>query len=101
MIDNPVVLDRDQIEQDLRGGNQVIIQFSHPDFYGSSILEEVYELLNLQHFKAYTYLEHLHVGGKVKNLDAIGDLEDLNYLALLLDFEISRARVILAQLEAK
>ncbi|WP_280174988.1 hypothetical protein [Paenibacillus uliginis] len=41
------------------------------------------------------------MGGKVKNLDAIGDLEDLNYLALLLDFEIGHARVILAQLEAK
>ncbi|GKU77226.1 hypothetical protein [Paenibacillus sp. L3-i20] len=170
LIDNPVVLDRNQIEQDLRGGKQVIIQFSHPDFYGS-ILEEVDELcaffdenfgvrfyghyslsfdghtlrriphvkmlqlncltnahntealaalehlrnlhigifelensdilgietlrslreltiisdkkvLNLQHFKAYTHLEHLHIGGKVKNLDAIGHLEDLNYLAL-------------------
>ncbi|WP_280174987.1 hypothetical protein [Paenibacillus uliginis] len=44
MIDNPVVLDRDQIEQDLCGGNQVIIQFTHPDFYYSSILEEVYKL---------------------------------------------------------
>lgn len=171
LIDNPVVLNRDQIEQDLRGGNQVIIQFSHPDFYGSSILEEVDELcahldenfvvrfyghyslsfdghtllriphvktlhlnsltqahniealamlkhlhslhlgiyelensdilgidslhslrdltiisdkkvLNLQYLKEFSHLEHLHVGGKVKNLDAIGDLEDLNYLAL-------------------
>ncbi|WP_391574946.1 hypothetical protein [Cohnella sp.] len=34
LINNPVALDRDQIEQDLRGGNQVFIQFSHPDFYG-------------------------------------------------------------------
>lgn len=170
LINNPVVLDRVQIEQDLRGGNQVIVQFSHPQFYGS-ILEEVDELcarldenfgvrfyghyslsfdghtllriphvkmlhlnsltqahntealatlerlyslnlgiyelensdilgidtlrslsdltivsdkkiLNLQHFKAYTHLEQLHVGGKVKNLDAIGYLEGLNYLAL-------------------
>ena len=171
LIDNPVVLNRDQIKQDLHGGNQVIIQFSHPDFYGSSILEEVDELcmhldenfvvrfyghyslsfdsltllriphvktlhlnsltqahniealatlkhlhslhlgiyeldhsnilgidslyslrdlvifsekkmLNLQYLKEFSHLEHLHVGGKVKNLDAIGDLENLNYLAL-------------------
>lgn len=170
LINDPVALDRVQIEQDLRDGNQVFVQFSHPDFYGS-ILEEVDELcarydenfgvrfyahyslsfdchtllrvphvkmlninslanahntealaklehlrnlhvgiyelensdildietlrslkeltimsdkktLNLQHFKAYTQLEHLHVGGKVKNLDAVGELEDLNYLAL-------------------
>ncbi|BBI33468.1 leucine-rich repeat domain-containing protein [Cohnella abietis] len=171
LIDNPVVLNRDQIEQDLNNGNQVIIQFSHPDFYGSSILEEVDELctrldenfgvrfyghyslsfdghtllriphvktlhlnsltqahhiealatlknlhslhlgiyelensnilgidslyslrdltifsekkvLNLQNFKEFSHLQHLHVGGKVKNMDAIGDLEDLNYLSL-------------------
>jgi len=170
LINNPVALDRDQIEQDLRDGNQVIIQFSHPDFYGS-ILEEVDELcarwdedfgvrfyahyslsfdchtllriphvkmlhldclthahntealatldnlyslslgiyelenseilgidtlrslkilniisdkkiLNLQYFKQFSYLQELHVGGKVKNLDAIGYLEELNYLAL-------------------
>lgn len=170
LINNPVALDRVQIEQDLRGGNQVIVQFSHPEFYGS-ILEEVDELcarwdedfgvrfyahyslsfdcqnllriphvkmlqlnslvqahntealakldnlyslslgiyelenseilgidtlrslkilniisdkkiLNLQYFKEFSYLEELHVGGKVKNLDAIGYLEDLNYLAL-------------------
>ncbi|GEC89381.1 hypothetical protein [Brevibacillus brevis] len=43
LINNPVVLDRVQIEQDLRDGNQVIVQFSHPEFYGS-ILEEVDEL---------------------------------------------------------
>lgn len=170
LINNPAALDRVQIKQDLRDGNQVIVQFSHPDFYGS-ILEEVDELcarldenfgvrfyghyslsfdgrtllriphakmlhlnslaqahntdtlarlehlhslnlgiyelensdilgidllrslrdlviisdkkmLNLQYFKAFSHLEHLHVGGKVKNLEAIGDLEDLNYLAL-------------------
>ncbi|MWV46215.1 hypothetical protein GRF59_21645 [Paenibacillus sp. HJL G12] len=170
LINNPIALDRVQIEQDLRGGNQVIVQFSHPEFYGS-ILEEVDELcarwdedfgvrfyahyslsfdcqnllriphvkmlqlnslvqahntealakldnlyslslgiyelenseilgidtlrslkilniisdkkiLNLQYFKEFSYLEELHVGGKVKNLDAIGYLEDLNYLAL-------------------
>lgn len=170
LINNPTALDPVQIEHDLRSGNQVIIQFSHPDFYGS-LLEEVNELcahwdenfgvrfyghyslsfdchtilripqvkmlildclvqayntealakldhlyslsigiyelensdilgidtlrslrilniisdkkiLNLQYFKAYTHLEQLHVGGKVKNLDAIGDLEGLNYLAL-------------------
>lgn len=170
LIHDPVALDRIQIEQDLNDGNQVIVQFSHPDFYGS-ILEEVDELcerynedfgvrfyahyslsfdchtllriphvkmlhlnsltqahniealakleylrnlhigifelenseilgietlrsvkeltimsekrtLNLQHFNAYTHLEHLHVGGKVKNLDAVGNLENLNYLAL-------------------
>lgn len=170
LINNPVALDRVQIEQDLRGGNQVIVQFSHPDFY-ASILEEVDELcarldenfgvrfyghyslsfdgrtllriphvkmlhlnslvqahntealawlehlhslnlgihelensdilgidllrslrdltiisdrklLNLQYFKEFSHLEQLHVGGKVKNLDAIGYLEGLNYLAL-------------------
>lgn len=170
LINNPATLDRVQIKQDLRDGNQVIVQFSHPDFYGS-ILEEVDELcasldenfgvrfyahyslsfdgrtllriphvkmlhldslvqahhtetlavlehlcslhlgiyelentdilgfdslrslrdlviisdkrvLNLEYFKAFSQLEHLHVGGKVKNLDAIGNLEDLNYLAL-------------------
>jgi len=170
LINDPIELDRAQIERELRGGNQVIVQFSHPDYYGS-ILEEVDELcarldenfgvrfyghyslsfdghtllriphvktlhlnslaqahnteslgalkhlyslhlgiyelensdilgldslqslreltimsekkiINLHHFKAYSHLEHLHVGGKVKNLDAIGDLEGLNYLAL-------------------
>ncbi|GIP36501.1 hypothetical protein [Paenibacillus sp. J2TS4] len=170
LINNPVALDRVQIEQDLHGGNQVIVQFSHPQFYGS-ILEEVDELcarldenfgvrfyghyslsfdghtllriphvkmlhlnclarahntealvtlehlyslnlgiyelensdilgidslrslrdlsiisekkiLNLQYFKEFPHLEQLHVGGKVKNLDAIGYLEGLNYLAL-------------------
>ncbi|MCR8844451.1 hypothetical protein NQ117_12220 [Paenibacillus sp. SC116] len=170
LINDPVELDRSQIEQDLHNGNQVIVQFSHSDSYGS-ILEEVddlcarldenfvvrfyghyslsfdghtllriphvknlhlnslthahntealaklehlhslhlgiYELensdilgidslrslreltiisekkmLNLQYFKAFTRLEHLHVGGKVKNLDAVGELQDLNYLAL-------------------
>lgn len=170
LINNPAVLDRVQIEQDLRGGNQVFVQFSHPDFYGS-LLEEVDELcelwdenfgvrfyghyslsfdcqtllriphvkmlhlnslkqahntealasldhlyslnvgiyelensdilgidslrslrdlsiisdkkiLNLQYVKEFSHLEQLHVGGKVKNLDAIGYLEDLNYLAL-------------------
>ncbi|AIQ33089.1 MULTISPECIES: hypothetical protein [Paenibacillus] len=170
LINNPATLDRIQMEQDLRSGNQVIVQFSHPEFYGT-ILEEVDELcarwdenfgvrfyahyslsfdchtllrvpnvkmlhldsltqahhtdaldhlehlrslsigiyelenpeilgldtlrtlnkltimsdkktLNLQHFKEYSDLEELHVGGKVKNLEAIGDLEDLNYLAL-------------------
>ena len=43
LINNPVALDRDQMERDLRSGNQVFVQFSHPDFYGS-ILEEVDEL---------------------------------------------------------
>lgn len=170
LINNPATLDRIQMEQDLRNGNQVIVQFSHPEFYGS-ILEEVDELcarwdedfgvrfyahyslsfdcntllrvpnvkmlhldsltqahhtdaldhldhlrslsigiyelenpeilgldtlhtlnklniisdkktLNLQYFKEYSGLKELHVGGKVKNIDAIGDLEDLNYLAL-------------------
>jgi len=170
LINNPVALDRLRIKQDLRDGNQVIVQFSHPDFYGS-MLEEVDELcarldenfgvrfyghyslsfdgrtllriphvkmlhlnslvrahstetlatlehlyslnlgihelensdilgidslrslrdltivsdrklLNLQYFKEFSHLEQLHVGGKVKNLDAIGDLEGLNYLAL-------------------
>lgn len=170
LIDNPVVLNRDQIEQDLFAGNQVFVQFSHPDLYGS-ILEEVDELcaqfdenfgvrfyghyslsfdghtlfriphvkmlhlnslaqahntealatlkhlrslhlgiyeledsnilgsdslrslsdltifsekkiLNLEHIREFSCLEHLHVGGKVKNLDAVGDLKDLNYLAL-------------------
>ncbi|MFS0841084.1 hypothetical protein [Paenibacillus sp. 1P03SA] len=170
LINNPASLDRVQIEQDLRSGNQVIVQFSHPDFYGSILEEvdelcarwdedfgvrfyahyslsfdchtllriphvkmlqlnslvqahntealakldnlsslslEIYELenseilgmdtlrslkilnvisdkktLNLQYFKEFSCLEELHVGGKVKNLDAIGYLEDLNYLAL-------------------
>ncbi|TVX89768.1 hypothetical protein [Paenibacillus agilis] len=170
LINDPTALDRDQIEQDLRHGNQVIVQFSHPNFYGS-ILEEVDELcarldenfgvrfyghyslsfdghtllriphvkslhlnsltqahntevlatlkhlyalhigiyelensdilsidtlwslrelsinsekkmLNLQYFKEFNHLEQLHVGGKVKNLDTIGDLQDLSYLAL-------------------
>ncbi|MEK3748274.1 hypothetical protein NYE25_08520 [Paenibacillus sp. FSL E2-8871] len=170
LINNPALLDRDLIERDLHDGNQVIIQFSHPDFYGS-ILEEVDELcarwnedfgvrfyahyslsfdchtllriphvkmlhldsltqahntealakldhlrslsigiyelenseilgidtlhslnklniisdkktLNLQYFREFSDLEELHVGGKVKNLDAIGYLENLNYLAL-------------------
>ncbi|WP_422658914.1 hypothetical protein ACK8P5_25205 [Paenibacillus sp. EC2-1] len=40
------------------------------------------KILNLQYFKEFSYLEELHVGGKVKNLDAIGYLEGLNYLAL-------------------
>lgn len=40
------------------------------------------KILNLQYFKEFPYLEELHVGGKVKNLDAVGDLEELNYLAL-------------------
>lgn len=43
LINNPATLDRIQMEQDLREGNQVIVQFSHPEFYGS-ILEEVDEL---------------------------------------------------------
>ncbi|GAB6927888.1 hypothetical protein JCM10914A_18710 [Paenibacillus sp. JCM 10914] len=43
LIDNPATLDRVQIQQGLRDGNQVIVQFSHPDYYGS-ILEEVDEL---------------------------------------------------------
>ncbi|MBD8500950.1 hypothetical protein [Paenibacillus arenosi] len=170
LINNPDALDRVQIKQDLRAGNQVIVQFSHPDFYGS-ILEEVDELcarfdenfgvrfyghnslsfdartllkiphvknlhlnslihahnietlsalkhihslhvgihelensdilgidslrslrdlsiisdkklLNLQYVKEFSHLEHLHVGGKVKNLEALGYLEGLNYLAL-------------------
>lgn len=170
LINNPVALDRAQIEQDLRDGNQVIVQFSHPDYCGS-ILEEVDELcarldehfgvrfyghyslsfdgrtllriphvkmlqlnclaqahntealavlehlyslnlgiyelensdilgidslrslrdlsiisdkkmLNLQYFKEFPHLEQLHVGGKVKNLDAVGDLVGLTYLAL-------------------
>ena len=170
LINDPAALDRVQIEQDLRSGNQVIVQFSHPEFYGS-ILEEVDELcarwdenfgvrfyghrslsldchtllriphvkmlhlnclvqahntealakldhlyslnlgiyelensdilgmdtlrslrdlsiisekkiLNLQYFKDFSQLEQLHVGGKVKNLGAIGYLENLNYLAL-------------------
>ncbi|MCQ6563475.1 hypothetical protein [Paenibacillus mendelii] len=172
LIDNPAALDPVQIEQDLRSGNHVIVQFSHPSYYESiPILEEVDELcarydenfgmrfyahyslsfdcdtllriphvkmlllnsltrahntealaklgtlhslslgiyeqensdilgigtlrslrilnivsgkkiLNLQYFKEFYHLEHLHVGGKVKNLDAVGHLEDLNYLAL-------------------
>ncbi|GGG69744.1 hypothetical protein [Paenibacillus radicis (ex Gao et al. 2016)] len=170
LINDPVALDRVQIKQDLSEGNQVIVQFSHPDFYGS-ILEEVDELcarldenfgvrfyghkslsfdgrtllriphvkmlhlnalvqahntetlaelghlyslhlgiyelenseilgieslqslreltffsdkklINLQYFKEFSHLQHLHIGGKVKNLDAIGHLEDLDYLAL-------------------
>lgn len=170
LINNPVTLDRSQIEKDLSDGNQVIVQFSHPQYYGS-ILEEVDELcmrldenfgvrfyghyslsfdcntllriphvkmlhlnslaqahntkalatlkhlfslhlgiyelensdilgidslwslrdlsiisdkkiLNLQYFKEFSHLEQLHVGGKVKNLDAVGNLEGLNYLAL-------------------
>ncbi|WP_042161228.1 hypothetical protein [Paenibacillus gorillae] len=170
LINDPVSLDRVQIKQDLRDGNQVIIQFSHPDFYGS-ILEEVDELcarldenfgvrfyghksisfdgrtllriphvkmlhlnslvqahntdalaalghlyslhlgiyelentdilridslqslrdltfisdnkvINLQYFKEFTHLQQLHIGGKVKNLDALGHLEGLEYLAL-------------------
>lgn len=170
LINNPDVLDPVQIEQDLLSGNHVIVQFSHPEFYGS-ILEEVDELcerwdenfgvrfyghyslsfdcntllriphvkmlqlnslgkahntealaklnhlyslslgiyelenseilgidtlrslrilnimsekkiLNLQYFNEFSQLEQLHVGGKVKNLDAIGDLEGLHYLAL-------------------
>ncbi|MGM1047687.1 MAG: hypothetical protein ACQEXX_16300 [Bacillota bacterium] len=40
------------------------------------------KLLNLQYFKEFSHLEQLHVGGKVKNLDAIGYLEGLNYLSL-------------------
>ncbi|SMF85614.1 hypothetical protein SAMN05661091_3078 [Paenibacillus uliginis N3/975] len=43
LINNPVALDRVRIKQDLRDGNQVIVQFSHPDFY-AFILEEVDEL---------------------------------------------------------
>ncbi|MEK8130106.1 hypothetical protein WMW72_19560 [Paenibacillus filicis] len=170
LINNPVALDPVQIKQDLHDGNQVIVQFSHPDFYGS-ILEEVDELcarldenfgvrfyghyslsfdgrtllriphvkmlhlnsltqahntdtlamlehlhslhlgiyelensdilgidslrslrnlsiisekklLNLLYVKEFSHLEQLHVGGKVKNLDAVGHLQDLNYLAL-------------------
>ncbi|MFC3749771.1 hypothetical protein [Paenibacillus sp. GCM10012306] len=170
LINDPVVLDPVQIKQDLLGGNQVIVQFSHPDFYGS-ILEEVDELcatldenfgvrfyghyslsfdgdtllriphvkmlhlnsltqahntdtlatlehlyslhmgiyelensdilgidslrslreltiisekknLNLLYLKEFSHLEQLHVGGKVKNLDAVGHLEHLNSLAL-------------------
>lgn len=170
LINNPVELNRVQIKQDLRDGNQVIVQFSHPDCY-TSILEEVDDLcerldenfgvrfyghyslsfdgrtllriphvkmlhlnslvqahntetlatlehlyslhlgihelensdvlgidslrslrdlvimsdkkiLNLQYFKEFSHLETLHVGGKVNNLDSIGYLEGLNYLAL-------------------
>ncbi|WP_028595075.1 hypothetical protein [Paenibacillus assamensis] len=170
LINNPAALDRVRIKQDLLEGNQVLVQFSHPDFYGA-ILEEVDELcarldenfgvrfyghnslsfdartllriphvktlhlnslihahnieslaalehlhslhvgihelensdilgidslrslrdlaiisdkklLNLQHVKEFSHLEHLHVGGKLKNLDVIGYLEKLNYLAL-------------------
>lgn len=40
------------------------------------------KLLNLQYFNEFSHLEQLHVVGKVKNLDAIGHLEGLNYLAL-------------------
>lgn len=170
LINNPEELDRVQIKQNLLDGNQVIVQFSHPDFY-TSILEEVDELcarldenfgvrfyghyslsfdartllriphvkmlhlnslvqahntetlamleqlyslnlgihelenseilgieslrslrdlvimsdkkiLNLQYFNEFSHLEQLHIGGKVKNLEAIGNLEGLNYLAL-------------------
>ncbi len=170
LINDPAALDRVQIKQELRDGNQVIVQFSHPDFYGS-MLEEVDELcarfdenfgvrfyghyslsfdgrtllriphvkmlhlnslvhahnietlaalehlhslnvnihelenpdilgidslrslrdlvmisdkkmLNLQYLEAFSHLELLHVGGKVRNLDAVGNLENLNYLAL-------------------
>ncbi|MFX3631828.1 MAG: hypothetical protein ACE3L7_07075 [Candidatus Pristimantibacillus sp.] len=170
LINNPVALDRVKIKQDLLDGNQVIVQFSHPDYYGS-MLEEVDELcarldenfgvrfyghyslsfdgdtllkiphvkmlhldsllqahntetletlvhlnslnlmiyelenseilgieslrslrdlvimsdkkiLNLQYLKEFSLLEQLHVGGKVKSLDAIGYLEVLDYLAL-------------------
>jgi len=170
LINDPIELDSVQIKRDLHDGNQVIVQFSHPDFY-DSILEKVDELcacldenfgvrfyghyslsfdgrtllriphvkmlhlnslthmhntdtlvtlkhlyslnigiyelensdilaaeslrmltelsiisekktLNLQYFQEFSHLEHLHVGGKVKNLDAIGHLEDLNYLGL-------------------
>ncbi|WP_414851830.1 hypothetical protein [Brevibacillus sp. IT-7CA2] len=34
LIKNPIELDRVQIKQDLRGGKQVIVQFSLLDFYG-------------------------------------------------------------------
>ncbi|EJL29771.1 hypothetical protein [Brevibacillus sp. BC25] len=34
LINNPVELDRVQIKQDLCGGKQVIVRFSHLDFYG-------------------------------------------------------------------
>jgi hypothetical protein len=170
LINDPAALDPVQIEQDLRDGNQVIVQFSNPEYYGS-ILEEVDELcarwdenfgvrfyghrslsldcdtllriphvkmlhlnclvqahntqalgklhhltslnlgiyelensdilgmdtlrslrdltvisekkvLNLQYLNEFSHLEQLHVGGKVKHLDAIGYLENLNYLAL-------------------
>jgi len=172
LINNPVELDLAQIKQDLRDGNQVIVQFSHPDYYASNTMLEkvdelcarldenfgvrfyghyshlfdghtllriphvkmlhlnslvqahntetlatlehlyslnlgIYELenseilgfealhslrdlvimsdkkiLNLKYFKAFAHLENLHVGGKVKNLDTIGDLDGLSYLAL-------------------
>ncbi|WP_391574945.1 hypothetical protein [Cohnella sp.] len=67
-----------------------IYELENSDILGIETLRSLRELtiisdkkiLNLQHFKAYSHLEHLHVGGKVKNLDAIGDLQDLNYLAL-------------------
>ncbi|WNS42298.1 hypothetical protein [Paenibacillus sp. MMS20-IR301] len=169
LFNNPDTLDPAQIEQELRSGHQVIVQFSHPEFY-EPVLEEVDELcarynedfgvrfyahyslsfdcrtllriphvkmlhldlaqahhtealahsyflhslnlgiyelenseilgldslsslriltivsdkrmLNLQYFKEIPYLEELHVGGKVKNLEAIGHLENLSYLAL-------------------
>lgn len=169
LISDPAMLDRAQIEQELRSGHQVIVQFSHPEFY-DPVLKEIDELcerydenfgvrffahyslsfdchtllriphvkmlhldltqahhtealarlyflynlhvgiyelenadilgldslsslrmltivsdkkmLNLQHFKEIPYLEELHVGGKVKNLEAVGHLENLTYLAL-------------------
>ncbi|MDQ0897466.1 hypothetical protein [Paenibacillus sp. V4I7] len=42
-INDPSVLDRDQVENELRQGKHVIVQFSHPSFYGS-ILHELDEL---------------------------------------------------------
>ncbi|GKU77215.1 hypothetical protein L3i20_v216120 [Paenibacillus sp. L3-i20] len=59
MTNDPETLDRKQIEQDLRTGNQVIVQFSHPDYYGF-LLEEVDELCARldEHFAVRFYGNH-------------------------------------------
>lgn len=42
-INDPSTLDRDQIEKELHRGKHVIVQISHPSFYGS-MLPELNEL---------------------------------------------------------
>jgi protein phosphatase 1 regulatory subunit 7 len=80
LINNPVALDPVQIKQDLLGGNQVIVQFSHPDFYGYLALHSISKV-PLHFVNQLKKLKHLRIllGGRehIQEIEenAIDDLE--------------------------